>query len=32
MLEMDNLQIAAFDEQWLSKALHVHDNDVAWGH
>jgi hypothetical protein len=31
MLEMNNLQIAAFDEQWLSKALRVHDNDVALG-
>ena len=32
MLEMNNLDIAALDEKWLSKALHVHDNDVAWGH
>ncbi|MBY0560506.1 alpha/beta hydrolase [Hyphomicrobium sp.] len=32
MLESNNLQIAAFDEQWLSKALHVHDNDMAWDH
>jgi pimeloyl-ACP methyl ester carboxylesterase len=26
MLEMNNLEIAAYDERWLSKALHVHDN------
>lgn len=32
MLEMNNLQIAAFDEKWLSKSLHVHDNDLAWDH
>lgn len=32
MLEMNNLDIAALDEKWLAKALHVHDNDVAWGH
>ncbi len=25
MLERNNLDIAAFDENWLSKALHVHD-------
>jgi pimeloyl-ACP methyl ester carboxylesterase len=31
MLEMNNLDIAAFDEKWLSKVLHVHDHDVAWG-
>lgn len=32
MLESNNLQIAAFDEKWLSKALHVHDHDMASGH
>jgi pimeloyl-ACP methyl ester carboxylesterase len=27
MLEMNNLEIAAYDEKWLSKVLHVHDDD-----
>jgi hypothetical protein len=26
MLEMNNLEIAAYDERWLSKALHVNDS------
>jgi pimeloyl-ACP methyl ester carboxylesterase len=26
MLEMNNLEIAAYDEHWLSKMLHVHDD------
>lgn len=30
MLEMNNLDIAALDEQWLSRVLKVHDNDISW--
>ena len=26
MLEMNNLELAAFDERWLSDVLHVHDD------
>jgi pimeloyl-ACP methyl ester carboxylesterase len=26
MLEMNNLEIAAYDERWLSQVLHVHDD------